>query len=76
MRFFMSWKIFLPLLPEQIKFIFENVVDDLRWMDASKRGFLKMSFTPTEAKGEWFFVNTITNRQYTSTLGHTATMAS
>jgi phosphoserine phosphatase len=32
------------------------VVDDLRWMDASKRGFLTMSFTPTEAKGEWFFV--------------------
>lgn len=61
--------------PAQIKGIFEGVVDDLKWMDASQRGYLKMTFTATEAKGEWFFVNTITNRTYTSTLGKTATMA-
>jgi hypothetical protein len=34
-----------------------------------------MSFTPAEAKGEWFFVNTISNRAYTSALGQTKTMA-
>ena len=61
--------------PAQIKAIFEGVVDDLKWMDASQRGYLKMTFTATEAKGEWFFVNTITSRTYTSTLGKTATMA-
>ena len=65
----------VTLSPAQIKGIFEGVVDDLNWMDASKRGFLKMSFSAAEAKGEWFFVNTITNRTYTSTLGKTATMA-
>jgi alkaline phosphatase D len=47
----------------------------LKWADASQRGYLKMTFTATEAKGEWFFVNTITNRTYTSALGKTATMA-
>lgn len=65
----------VTLSPAQIKTIFEGVVDDLNWMDASQRGFLKMSFTPSEAKGEWFFVNTISNRAYTSTLGQTKTMA-
>ena len=64
----------VTLSPVQIKTIFEGVVDDLNWMDASQRGFLKMSFSSTEAKGEWFFVNTISNRTYTSALGQTKTM--
>ena len=64
----------VTLKPAQIKSIFEGVVDDLNWMDASQRGYLKMSFTATEAKGEWFFVNTIGNRSYTSELGRTQTM--
>jgi alkaline phosphatase D len=65
----------VTLSPAQIKGIFEGVVEDLNWMDASQRGFLKMSFTSSEAKGEWFFVNTISNRNYTSALGQTKTMA-
>jgi len=65
----------VTLSPAQIKGIFEGVVDDLNWIDASQRGFLKMSFTSSEAKGEWFFVSTISNRTYTSSRGHTTTMA-
>ena len=65
----------LTLSPAQIKGIFEGVVDDLNWMDASQRGFLKMTFTTTEAKGEWFFVNTISQRNYTPTLGYAKTMS-
>jgi alkaline phosphatase D len=65
----------VTLSPAQIKGIFEGVVDDLNWIDASQRGFLKMSFTSSEAKGEWFFVSTISNRTYTSSLGQTKTMA-
>jgi len=65
----------VTLKPPQIKSIFEGVVDDLNWMDASRRGYLKMTFTATEAKGEWFFVDTITSRSYTASLGHTARWA-
>lgn len=65
----------VTLKPAEIKAIFEGVVDDLKWADASQRGYLKMTFTATEAKGEWFFVNTISNRTYTSALGKTAVMA-
>ena len=56
----------------QVKDLFENIVDDLRWLDPSRRGYLKMTFTATEAKGEWIFVNQVLNRSYTAVVGHTA----
>lgn len=65
----------VTLSPAQIKGIFEGVVDDLNWLNASQRGFLKMTFTASEAKGEWFFVDTIGQRNYTSALGYAKTMA-
>jgi alkaline phosphatase D len=52
------------LQPAQIKAIFEGVVDDLKWMDAARRGFLKMTFTPAQAKGEWVFIDKINSRSY------------
>ncbi|OGB03267.1 MAG: hypothetical protein A3G29_13065 [Burkholderiales bacterium RIFCSPLOWO2_12_FULL_64_99] len=48
--------------PAQVKYIFENVVDDLNWMDPSRRGFLKMTFTPTTVTGDWVFISTISAR--------------
>jgi alkaline phosphatase D len=57
---------YLSALPSaQVKAIFEGVVDDLNWMDASRRGFLKMTITPAAVKGEWVFVSTIASRSYT-----------
>jgi alkaline phosphatase D len=50
--------------PAQVKQIFENVVDDLQWMDPSRRGFLKMTFTPGEARGQWVFIDRIDTRSY------------
>ena len=55
----------LPIPSAQVKSIFESVVDDLKWMDPSRRGYLKMTFTPAQAKGEWTFVNTTASRDYT-----------
>jgi alkaline phosphatase D len=53
------------LPPAQVKAIFSGIVEDLHWMDPSRRGYLKMSFTPSQAVGEWIFVNTIGSRTYT-----------
>ena len=61
----------LSIPPAQIKGIFEGVIDDLRWMDPSQRGYLKMTFTPTEARGDWYFVSTVTEKSYTASLGKT-----
>lgn len=52
------------LPPEQVKSIFENVIDDLDWMDPKRRGFLKMSFSASAAKGEWVFIDRIDSRSY------------
>lgn len=53
------------LPPAQTKQIFEGVVTDLRYADTSRRGFLLMNFTPTEAKGTFCFVSTVKSRTYT-----------
>ncbi len=53
------------LLPAQTQAIFLGIVDDLKYADTSRRGFLRMTFTQTEAKGTWHFVSTIKSRTYT-----------
>ena len=57
---------YLPTLtPDQSKAIFLGVVDDLKYADTSRRGFMLMQFTPTEAKANWHFVSTVKERAYT-----------
>ena len=64
---------YLPAFtPAQVKYLFENIVDDLRWMDSYRRGYLKMTFTAAQAKGEWVFVDQVLSRTYSSSIGHTA----
>ncbi|MEY4446995.1 MAG: Phospholipase precursor [Pseudomonadota bacterium] len=55
---------YLALPPAQVKAIFEGVVKDLKWMDSSRRGYLKLSITPSQVQGEWFFIDTITSKAY------------
>ena len=49
----------------QTQAIFLGIVNDLKYADTSRRGFLRMTFTPTEAKGIWHFASTIKSRTYT-----------
>ena len=57
---------YLPTLtPDQSKAIFLGVVDDLKYADTHRRGFMLMQFTPTEARGTWHFVSTVKSRSYT-----------
>lgn len=55
---------YLSLPPAQTKAIFEGVVKDLKWMDASRRGYLKLTVSSTQVLGEWFFIDTISSRNY------------
>ncbi|NDP39841.1 MAG: alkaline phosphatase D family protein [Rhodoferax sp.] len=57
---------YLPTLtPDQSKAIFLGVVDDLKFADTYRRGFMLMQFTPTQAKATWHFVTTVKERAYT-----------
>ena len=58
--------------PAQAASIFTGVIDTLNYADTSRRGFLLMTFTPTAATGDWYFVNTVKSSSYTVVLGHTA----
>ncbi len=55
---------FSTLPSATVKSIFESVPDDVKWMDPSRRGYLKMTFTKTQAKGEWVFVNSVKSTTY------------
>jgi alkaline phosphatase D len=55
---------YLSLPPAQTKAIFEGVVKDLKWMDASRRGYLKLTVSSAQVQGEWFFIDTISSRTY------------
>lgn len=57
---------YLPTLtPDQSKAIFMGVVDDLKYADTHRRGFMLMQFNRSEAKGTWHFVSTVKSRSYT-----------
>lgn len=55
---------YLSLPPAQVKAIFEGVVKDLKWMDSSRRGYLKLTVSTGQVQGEWLFIDTITSRTY------------
>lgn len=55
---------YLALPPVQVKGIFEGVVKDLKWMDPSRRGYLKLTVSTNQVQGEWLFIDTITSKTY------------
>ena len=61
------------LAPAQTQQIFMGVVDDLRYADTARRGFLLMRFTPAEASGQWHYVSTVKQRQYATSASEAVT---
>jgi len=60
--------------PDQVAGIFYGVVDDLKWMDASQRGFLMLTVASAEIKADWVFVTSVFEKAFTSDIGHSATL--
>lgn len=42
------------------------LVDDLESLNISQRGYMLVTFTPTEARSEWHFLDTVKSRSYES----------
>lgn len=49
---------------EQFESAFAALIDELEYTNLTQRGYLKVSFTATEMKSEWIFIDTIKNAQY------------
>ena len=54
--------------------IFTGIIDGLKWMDASRRGFIMLTVTPDEIQSDWVFVTSVFEKAFTSDIGHSATL--
>jgi len=61
-----GWESYFPTLIPTIKSLFEDssAFSNVKWMDASRRGYLKMTFTAAQAKGEFIFVDAVNSGTY------------
>jgi alkaline phosphatase D len=61
---------YLTIPPAQTEQIFRGVVDDLRWMDASQRGYLMLTISRAEIQADWVFVSDVTKSTFTAAVGN------
>ncbi len=40
------------------------LVDDLEYLNISQRGYMLVTFTPDEARADWYFLDTVKSREY------------
>jgi len=52
-----------------------GLVDDVAYSDTSRRGYLKLTVSASEVKGEYIFVDTITSTTYAASTGRTVTVS-
>ena len=49
------------------------LINDLQYLDATKRGYIMASFTATQAKSEWRYVSTLASKNTATVTGKTVT---
>lgn len=47
---------------------------ELKWCDTSRRGYMALTLTPEQARNDWVFVETVTERSLKASIGHSATV--
>lgn len=52
-----------------------GLIDDVNYADLNRRGYLLMTVTSTEIKGEFMFMDTVKSKTYKATVGKTVTVA-
>ena len=51
-----------------------GLIDDLAYADTSKRGYLLITVTASDVKGEYVYVSTVKSTTYTRSIGRTITV--
>jgi len=64
-----------PLVIGAFEKALDLLIDDLSYVNASKRGFLTVAFTQASAEAKWHFINTLTEENYSSYIGKSATIS-
>ena len=52
-----------------------GLIDDVNYCETQKRGYLLMTVTSSEVKGEYVFIDTVRSKTYVTTTGKTITVA-
>jgi alkaline phosphatase D len=52
-----------------------GLIDDVSYCDTTRRGYLVMTVTPAQVKGEYVYVSSVKEPTYTTTVGRTVTVA-
>lgn len=52
-----------------------GLIDDVSYCDTTRRGYLVMTVTPAQVKGEYVYVSSVKEPTYTATVGRTITVA-
>jgi alkaline phosphatase D len=52
-----------------------GLIDDVNYCDTTRRGYLVMTVTSTEVRGEYVYVSSVKQPTYTTTVGRTVTVA-
>jgi alkaline phosphatase D len=59
----------LPLISSTVlEDAFPKMVPDLRYAELSKRGYLVLTLTPGQARGDWVQVSTVVSRDYSASI--------
>jgi len=52
-----------------------GLIDDVNYVETKRRGYLLVTVTANNVKGEFVFVDTVRSKSYTATIGKTVTVA-
>jgi alkaline phosphatase D len=66
---------YIPIGDTGVSTLFGQIPDDVNWLDPSKRGYLKVTFTPTQVVADWPLLNTVRSTSYTVSAAPTRTVA-
>lgn len=61
--------------PAQVAAALAGASPDMRWTDTAGRGYLTLTLTPDEARGDWLFLDTIRSRSTAMARRHSMSVA-
>lgn len=63
-------EVYLGAGAKKMEQVFQLLIDDLNYVNTSERGFMKLTVTASSINTEWIFVDTVTDKKYSSSVKH------
>lgn len=63
-------EVYLGAGAKKMEQVFQLLIDDLNYVNTSERGFMELTVTASSINTEWIFVDTVTDKKYSSAVKH------